>query len=359
MSTQGDNAYLNTRISVLADQLLSSAELSQLPTLSLDELSRRYSLAPLEEEGLPVSIRLRAVEGALIFTLLSELTLLVRPMYGGARELVIHWARKFELYNLKALVRGKLNGLEEQEIEANLLDLPEFLTLPHHALLRTESVLEMLRQLEQGPYRAIASQARQVFEEHHEAFALESTIDQRYQAGLVKRVRQLAGADLKETQQVIGLQLDRINLLWLLRYRFAYGMAPSETYYQLVPSILQLHRERLLKLVNLPSIERVIEALPEPLSHLLAQAGDSEEVEARMEAFTWEKTRAIVAHNPSPIARALAYLILREFDLKMLFMVVQSRMLGLDDAVLRQAMHLPVTDAGPGRSMADGGMHAP
>jgi V/A-type H+-transporting ATPase subunit C len=340
MSSQSANAYLNARVSVLADQLFSPPELERLSRMSLDELSQRFNLSPLQIEDLAVGTRLRAVEGALIYTLISELSVLIRPMYGEARELVTHWARKFELFNLKALIRGKLSGLDEQEIHGNLHDLPEFLALPHQRLLRTESVQELLRQLEQGPYRAIASQARQVYEEQREPFALEATIDQRYFAGLVKRVRQLSGGDLKETQKVVGLQLDHINLLWLLRYRFTYGLSPTEAYYQLVPSILHLHRERLLKLVNLPSFDRVIEGLPAPLDQWLEGAEHTTAVEARMEALTAEKTRSVVAHSPSPVARALAFLILREMDLKRLFSIIQGRMLGLEGEVLRVALGL-------------------
>lgn len=348
MSSQSTDAYLNARVSVLAAHLFSPVEVERLVVMSLDELSERYNLSPLQVEELPVGTRLRAVEGALIHTLISELSVLIRPMYGEARELATHWARKFELFNLKALIRGKLSGLDDQDIQDNLHDLPDFLALPHDQLLRTESVQELLRQLEAGPYRAIASQARQVYEEQREPFALEATIDQRYFAGLLKRARQLTGADMRESQRVVGLQLDYVNLLWLLRYRFTYRLSPSETYYQLVPSILHLNRERLLKLANLPTFDRVIEELPPPLDEWLAGADHNPQVEARMEALTAERTRAIVAHSPSPVARAIGFLTLREMDLKRLFSIIQSRMLGLDGGLLRLALGLPA----PGKTKA-------
>lgn len=343
MALRADNAYLNARVSVLAAHLLKPADIEHLGNLHLDDLIARFGLAALADEGLPPGTRLRAVEAALLQTLLSELTRLVRPMYGEARDLVIHWARKFELFNLKALIRGKLNDLPEAEIQASLHDLPPFLTLPHQTLLRTESVLELLRQLEEGPYRAIASQARQVFEERHESFALDAAIDQRYYAGLAKRVRQLAGDDRQETLKVIGLHLDRINLMWMLRYRFGYQLSPSETYFQLVPSPLQLNRERLLHLVNLGSQDQLLADLPEPLHPLLEDAPDTMEVERRVHALMSQRLRASLAHSTSPVARALAYLILRELDLKRVFSAVQARLLTLDGGLLRLALGLAGT----------------
>jgi V/A-type H+-transporting ATPase subunit C len=346
MTAHGPNAYLNARVSVLADQLLTPLRMERLAALDLEDLCREYGLTPLIEETLPAAARLRAVESALVQTLMQELAVLMRPLYGEARDLLIHWARRFELFNLKALIRGKLAGLDETEIQANLLDLPGFLTLPHQALLRTESVLELLRQLEQSPYRAIASQARKVYEEQHEPFALEATIDQRYLAGLVKRVRQLPGDDLKESQKALGLHLDRVNLDWLLRYRFYYQLSASETYYQLVPSPLHLHRERLLALVNLPSLERVLEALPEPLHQVCQDATDIPGVERRMRALTSRQLLAVVAHNPSSVARALAYLILRDLDMRRLFGLVQGHLLGLGPETVAEALGLEGRRAG-------------
>jgi V/A-type H+-transporting ATPase subunit C len=356
MIAQGSNAYLNARVSVLADQLLTPQRLEYMAALGLDELGREFELTGLDEETLPPTARLRAVEGALVTTLMRELTVLIRPLYGEARELLIHWARRFELFNLKALIRGKLAGLDEAEIQANLLDLPPFLALPHQALLRTESVQELLRRLEQSQFRAIARQARKLYEEQHEPFALEAAIDQRYLAGLVKRVRQLPGEDLKETQKTLGLHLDRVDLDWLLRYRFYYHLSASETYYQLVPSSLHLHRERLLSLVNLPSLERVLEALPEPLDAVCREAADIPEVDRRMRAFTSRSLRAMVAHNPSSVARALAYLILRDLDMRRLFAMIQGRMLGLSQLTFTEALGLSGAggEAGPGHGQGTG-----
>ena len=338
MPNSQHNAYLHARVSAQAGHLLSSADARQLPHLDLEQIGRRFGLEAMLDESISASARNRAVERALIRTLMQELSLLIRPMDGGTRELVLYWARKFELYNLKALIRGKLSGLNEQAIEDNLYDVPDALALPHKALLRTESVLELLRQLEQSPYRVIAGQARQVFEERHEPFALEATIDQSYYAGLLKRVRQLEDVDRREMQRVVGLILDQLNLVWLLRYRFSYGLSASETYYQLVPSFRKLHRNVLLELVNMSEFEKVIQALPHPLEQVLDGTTSTVEVESRMETHNAGELRKVLRDSPSSVSRALAYLVLRELDLKKLFAAIQGKILQLDPLLLKFAV---------------------
>ncbi len=345
MPSSRHNTYLHTRVSVLAERLFDPAEQRRLPQLDLEQIGNRFGLQAMLEESIPAATRNRAVERTLIRILMNELTLLIRPMYGEARDLVLYWARKFELYNLKALIRGKLSGEDERSIEDNLYDVPDALALPHTSLLRTESVLELLRQLEQSPYRVIAGQARQVFEERHEPFALEATIDQSYYAGLVKRARELQGVDSKEMQQVVGLQLDQLNLLWLLRYRFSYGLSATETYYQLVPSARKLHRGALLSLVDLPEFEKVIDSLPQPLDRVLEGADTAVEVERRMERHSAALLRHLLRHSPSAVARALAYLLLREMDLKRLFAAIQGRILLLRPELLNYALGGDATEA--------------
>ena len=183
------------------------------------------------------------MEQALISLLLSDLTILVRPMSAAERALMMAWGRKYALFNLKTLIRGKLYDLDAKEIRENLYDLPPGFRLPHQELFRAENVLELLRQLEEGPHASIARQAREAYEQRREPFALEAAIDQRYYAGLARQVMQFHDANLQPLQHLVGTLLDQVDLLWLLRFRFSYQLSPSETFYQLVPSS-RLHAPR-------------------------------------------------------------------------------------------------------------------
>lgn len=343
MSTSASQAYLNTRVSVMATRLFEPGLVAALAQDDLERLAERFNLPAVLDESLTVRARSRAVEQALILTLLAELAILVRPMAAGGRSLVLNWGRKYALFNLKTLIRGKLYDLDQKEIRENLYDLPARVRLPHQELFRAENVLELLRQLERGPYSLIARQAREIFEQRREPFALEATIDQRYYAGLVRQVMQFHDENLRPLQELVGAVLDRVDLLWLLRFRFSYQLSPSETFYQLVPSFRLLHRERLLKLVNLETFEQVLAALPPPLDRMMAGSTNLIEVQRRIGRHTCEEALRILRHSRSGVARALAYLILREMDLMTIFSLIQGRLLGLPNDLV--AIAIEVADA--------------
>lgn len=340
MSNAASQAYLNTRISVMATQLFDPQTIGSLSQMQLPELAERFGLPDLLDDQQSPRARSRAIEQSLIQVLLTELQILVRPMNAAERALVMAWGRKYALFNLKSLIRGKLHDLDPKSIRDDLFDLPPFIRLADQDLFRAENVLELLRQLEAGPHSLIARQAREIYEQRREPFALEAAIDQRYYAGLVRQVMQFHDDNLRPLQLLIGAELDRIDLLWLLRFRFSYQLSPSETFYQLVPSMRILHRERLLGLVNLESFERVLDALPAPLNTLVAESRTIIDVQRHMGRHVAHEARRILRKSPSGVARALAYLMLREMDQFLLFALIQGRLMNLSSEVVDIALEL-------------------
>jgi V/A-type H+-transporting ATPase subunit C len=333
-------AYLNTRVTAMSTRLLDPLRTRALAKLSLPELAEGFHLQPLLDEQPSKRARSRAVEQSFISVLMAELAILIRPMSAPERALVLAWGRKYALFNLKTLIRGKLYDLDQTEIRENLYDLPARVQLPYRELFRAENVLELLRTLEQGPHSLIARQAREVYEQKREPFALEAAIDQRYYAELVRGAMQFQDDTAQPLRQLLGAMLDRVDLLWLLRFRFSFKLSPSETFYQLVPSLKLLHRERLLTLANLETFEQVLAALPAPLDAMLDGSNSLIDVQRRLSSYMADEARRLLAGSRSGLARALAYLALRETDLFVLFSLVQGRLLGLPQELIEIGVDL-------------------
>lgn len=329
--------YLKTRASVMSGQLIDASDIESYLHTPLPQLEKQFGLEGLSERGLSEAELNRTIERGLINTLMNELSILLRPLNGSARDILIYWSRKFELYNLKALIRGKLNDMPYEQIRESLHMLPPLISLPHEQLLRTENVPELLRQLERTPYEGIARQARRVFEEKNESFSLDVTIDQRYYTGLLKHARSCDSVDQPPLLRLIGSLIDRQNLPWLLRYRLNYQLSPTETYYLMVPSGRQLQSDSLKRLVNMQSLEQVLEALPSPLKESLSECSTIMNIELAMGERLSYQARRCLSFSPSAVTRSLAYMMLRELDLQRLFAIIQGRILRLNQTVIREA----------------------
>ena len=340
MISMTSQSYLKARASVMSGQLIDEDEFESLLHAPLPQLEGQFGLEGISDRGLSPAELNRTIERGLINQLMNELSILLRPLNGAARDSLIYWSRKFELYNLKALIRGKLNNLPYDLIRESLHILPSLISLPHEALLRTENVPELLRQLERTPYEAIARQARQVYEEKNESFSLDATIDLRYHAGLLKHAQSCDPEDQVPLLKLIGSLIDRQNLPWLLRYRLNYQLSPTETYYLMIPSGRHIHSELLKQLVNMQGMPQILEALPAPLDSRLADSDTIMAVELAMTEDLNHQARRCLQFSPSAVTRSLAYMMLREMDLRRVFAIIQGRVLTLDERLIRQAADL-------------------
>jgi V/A-type H+-transporting ATPase subunit C len=338
MSSSRDQAYLKTRVGVLSARLLDADEIERLKQMSLRQLGDTFDLLPILEEAIDNRQKVRLVEQALLQRLMAELSVLLRPLSGRSRGLMLYWPRKYELYNLKTLIRGKLNSLGMEEIRDNLYEMPENIRLPHESLLQAENVLEMLRQLEQGPYALIARQARNVFEEQHENFSLDAAIDRLYYTGMLHHVNITESIDKRGLKKVIGIMVDRQNILWLMRYRLVYRFAPSEAYYLLVPYGGRIQREKLMELANLDEFETIIDQLPAPFKAILSNAENITQVRQRLDHTGCDELRKLMHHSPDAVVSALSYMIVRDMDLMKLYAIIQGKLLQVDSAILDEAV---------------------
>ena len=335
------HAYLKTRASLMAKRLFDRQQLNRLLESPLERLQQRFDMTELTRDPGDRSALNRAAERALVGTLLYELGVLLRPLDGASRDILIHWTRKFELFNLKALIRGKGQKLSARQIRRNLYPLPALISLPHERLLEAEGILELLRLLERGPYADIARQARQVYEQRNEPFSLDAAIDHSYYTGLLRRIRRAGPAEGRSLATLMGTLIDHQNLIWLLRYRFSYGLPPSETYYLLIPFGRRLHPDRLRDLVDRDSLEAVVAALPGRLARAMRGVDTAVTAEQALERETVHQARHCLHYSDSAVTRALAYLALREIDLKKLYAILQGKVLNLEPDLIREAARIP------------------
>ena len=337
------SAYLNTRVSLYAGRLWQDEALDALvgaPDAVIADTLIQRGLPQLAAGFVSPADRqdARSLEQRIIAQILDETRVLIRPLSGDARTFLIFWTARFEISNVKTLLRSKMTGERPAAVLARLTPMGTFGRLDNQDLAHAEDVGELLRRLEAGPYASIVRHARRAFEHSHDPFSLDAALDRGYYEGLALRAQPLEVTVGAPFRGLMANLIDRINLVWLLRYRFNYKLPPAQVYYLLVGSRYSLSGARLQELAAQDSLEAVLAALPPAWQTLLAGATDIPGVFARMEHSAAEQAQRVLRSRAPDIARAFAYLILRERDLRAVRAVMRGRHLGLPDAAIRQAL---------------------
>lgn len=330
-------AYLNTRVSILAQQLLSQAQFQRLidaPAEQQGALLRQAGVGFLSD---PASQKPESLERDLITAVLADYTVLLRPLSGPERSFLLYWMRVYELANLRVIIRGKLAGQGQTLLRTHLVDLGRFATLPLDELLSTEDVAELLRRLQRTAFVGVARVALRVFTEQRGVFALVATLEQHYINGLITALNVLERQERALLIPLIGGIVDHTNLVWLLRYRFGYGLSPAEAYYLLISGGYRLNAARLRQLAQLSSFELVLEALPPALATVVTGAQNTTQVERLLEGEIVAVAAGLLKSAIFTLARAVAYLALRERQLLRLHSILKGRHLQLDIHDIRDA----------------------
>ena len=317
-------AYLNARVSILAGRLLSETELMAL-------------LNKPESENTT-----KKIEQALLMRMQADFQVLVRPLSGRVRELFLYWFHKGDIANLKTIIRGKVAGLNTIAISEQLLELGEISALPIKELLRTEDIGELLRHLEKTAYANIARQARRVYEKEHQIYSLDAAIDRHYLLGFVQKVQAIESKEQQYFYPLIRILMDSFNLIWLLRYRFAYQLSAAETYYLLVPKASRLNRGLLQSLVEINSLPEVLANLPEPLYTLLLDAENTLTVEKRLTMEIQRIAELTLTLHQFSLAKAFAYVLLREMELRRIMAIVKGKQMNLKKDIILSGMTSPI-----------------
>jgi V/A-type H+-transporting ATPase subunit C len=332
------SAYLDTRLDIFASRLIGFDRLKNLIDYDLERILQEIQALTGNSYNLDADAAKR-IERQLTNRALEDFQVLIRPFSGSERRFFNFSIRWFELVNLKVLIRGKFSGVDSDSIRQQLVEIGSFADLPIRKLLDTDDPYEMLRLLETTAYGGIVRQARRVYEEQgHDLFLLDATIDRSYFIDLYQRARFLGQQDFDYVSRVLDSLLDRFNLLWLLRYRFSYGLSPAKSFYLLTVSGKKLHSIELMRLARLDSVEKIVADLPQPYRSLLANCQDISEIETVLEYYSLAVAADMLNKKSNLLARCFSYILLREAELRFLQALIKGKQLGFSRELIKQAV---------------------
>ncbi|MDM8546718.1 V-type ATPase subunit [Candidatus Venteria ishoeyi] len=335
MSLSAIKPYLNTRIHLFLQNLLSSEDIQGLVDKPVEAL---FEVVPALA-GYSKNIQQNHVQQHLFNQLLAHFVILLRPLRNTDRAFLLYWLYKHDVNNLKAILRGKLGHQDSKKTTPWLLDLNQFTALPVDDLLHAESIAETLHILEQHSriFANIAFHSYAAYEKKHQYFSLEMTLERRYYAGVLEHALAVSKSEREALVSLVNQILSGINLIWLLRYRFVYQRSASETYFLLIPCAYQwLLKRPWRELAGLNSISAVLEQLQEPIT--LKDCEDIVCIEKAMHEKVQKHIKHRIRRSQSPLSRALAYLILYEYQMKNILTLYKGHTLKLSPQSIQDAL---------------------
>jgi vacuolar-type H+-ATPase subunit C/Vma6 len=274
------------------------------------------------------------VERALAGHGVAAARLPLAQLQGDAYELLDWFWRRFELDNLKTVLRAVHHGSPPDPVRGALVALGPAATLPWADLAAVGSVPLLVERLAATWYGRVLRLALDQYSRQGSAFPLEVALDLAYYAGLLERIHRLGGASREDAVRFLGGWVDAQNLLWAFRFRLYAQLSPEEILNYTLQRRLRVDADVVRAIaLGAPLLDVVRSVWRERLAGLDTLA-DVPELEAlpRLELLFQRHFYGLAQrarlHFPLRLASVLAYEFLLDSELRDLVVVIEGKSFG-------------------------------
>lgn len=159
--------------------------------------------------------------------LVRELCSFLKHLDGPGADLLGWMRARFQLENIKVLVRAFVRRTPLETPEEYLLSLPHDLVLDVPALMAAKSLEEFADLLPLGAPRRSLRQALGIYHDQTRPFFLEAALDRGYFQELLEKARPLTGEDEELIKPIVLQEVDSFHLMLVARGKFHYGLPPE------------------------------------------------------------------------------------------------------------------------------------
>ncbi len=154
----------------------------------------------------------------------ASLHRVLTALRGDEADLFLWMMRRYQVENLKVLLRCWAAKSSERALSAYSVDVPESLSLPSRSLLESPSLEVLISRIPVPQFRAGAMLGLGEFEESGRLFFVEAGIDRAYFTELEARAQRIRGVARTAVRELVRLELDAYNVMLTLRAVFNYAI---------------------------------------------------------------------------------------------------------------------------------------
>lgn len=216
----GNYAYVVARVRAKKPKLIPKGEYTKLLAMDVNEIARNLEEGDYKKEVLALAGK---STGALLVEQATRLNLahtyqdIIGMSKGELQRMVLLYLQRYDVYNVKTVLRGRFSNASDEEITRNLIPAGALTTADLEELLRLGNLNEVVEALRRTPYGAALEEQTGTVQRLTE---IENTLDREYYKRLLGSVQGTSEAK-KAFRAFIATEIDAVNVKTLLRLRVA------------------------------------------------------------------------------------------------------------------------------------------
>ncbi|HHI30151.1 ATP synthase A1 subunit C [Methanosarcinales archaeon ex4572_44] len=328
-------AYITARVRARKKKLIPKDTYPKLLNMELPEIIRFIEESEYKRDVDELSARFRAIdllEHALNRNLGASYRKLIEISRGQVNYLIVEYMRRWDIWNIKTVLRGKYYGAPEEEIldyvvSAGGLHYPDL-----ESMAKLESVDAIITSLQNRP-------CYQVLKDYEGGMLnkIEDDLDKLYYSRLLDAIGVSPGEKL--FLKFLQTEIDIKNLKTLFRLKRA-GVEREGVQDVIIPGGLEFKGSDLIRLAGL-SFSELIHSLDgysywSSIADVVSEEGTSlTEIETKLDAYLMNFASRISHYYPLSILPVLDYVLHKKIEVDNLRIIARGKELKLSDDVIR------------------------
>lgn len=229
---------------------------------------------------------------------------------------------RYEVEDLKLILRGISRNEDLKSIKRLFIHSDKFSLLDFDKLVNVSSLEDMIGIVKDTPYqeafRNITTEDLKIREFH-----AEMNLDFIYFRNLVKKASKLSKEDSEILKELIGTNIDLINLQWIYRAKKFYGLMPEEILNYTLPDGRKYNFKKLKELVYSDEPrEAISNSVSKHYKDLLTE--DDIYIERKIDQFLNDTFRKTDKYNSMNIAKMIAVIHYLEFEIRDIVTLIEA-----------------------------------
>ena len=248
---------------------------------------------------------------------------------GNYRKVIKALFVRWEIEDLKVIIRSKYLGRSSDEIENKLIARSPLNTINYDYLLALKNVEEVIDGLKGSIYyKSLKKLGKDTSEKG--LFRIETELDFVYFTRLRRELKHLDAENKEVGNNILGLEADLLNLGWIYRGKTFYKIPPEELFNYTIYNGYKFSKENLRKLCyinNMEDFRNLIEKTP--YAHIY-EKDDFNSIEKREREFEKKYFGKFLRENKTNISMVISYLVVYRIEIRDIISIIEQKRYSID-----------------------------
>ncbi len=325
-------AYIVARVRVMKRNLIPNEEYRKLLNMDFNEIVRYLEETEYKREIDELSYKYsgpRLVDYALSLHLFRRYKRILDVSFGAAKELIFEYLKRWDVWNIINILRGKLANVPPEEMEETLVPVGEF-SYDFYKSLVVRDVDEIIKAFDRTPYYETLSKVGQI--------PLSEIEDELYKI-YYSKITSISPTEqaLKFFVDFIRKEIDLKNIKTILRLKMD-EVPAEEIVSRIIPGGYQLDVDEARKLAAM-SFDELVKSLEGYWFWKDIEIEDSfSRVEIKLDAMWMQDVARRANYYPLSILPVLHYMSLKKLEVDNLRVIGWGKWEGLPNEVIEEQL---------------------